>query len=103
MERVIELLKERGFVDTLQRCVNATNKLVEGGVNEESMLAAGKDTLFKYINKHDENDELFDAFLDFATDMALEAIIKKLDLKPDENYEPDNIEKLITLLAKLTK
>ena len=93
MEKIIELLKERGFVDDLQHCVDATTALA--GLNEEVQLEASRDTLLKFIQTLDEDDELLDKFFEFATDLAAEAIIKKLDLKPDENYKPDTIERLI--------
>ena len=102
MQEIIELLKKEGFVDTLQRAVNVSSKFLKR--DKERELYASKGTLLKYIEnriKEDENDELADKFCDFAFELAAEAIIKELDLKPDENYECDAKETFIAGLAKL--
>lgn len=103
MEKIIELLKERGFVDNLQYCVDATTALI--GMDETTQLEASKDTLLKFMQTLDEDDELLDKFFEFATDVAAEAIIKELNLKADENYEPDAITRLVgaVMLGKIIK
>lgn len=99
MQKIIEELKKRGFVDNLQHCVNAATK-VGGGKCEEAQLEASKFAFHRFMNKLDDNDELLDMVIEASTDMFAEALIKELDLKPDENYEPDEAEKLIGKLAE---
>lgn len=101
MQKIIEELKERGFVDTLQRGINVCCKL--GGYDEKRNLYASKKTLEKYIDGLEEDDELADKFFDFAMDLATELIIRELDLKPEENYEVNKSEELIFELTKLVK
>lgn len=98
MEEIIKLLKERGFVDTLQHCVDVTTVL-SGDVDEKIQIEASKDTLIKFIAGLDEDDELNDKFFELAMDLVAEAVIKELDLKPNKDYKPNKIEKLIAALA----
>ena len=98
MKDIIELLKKKGFVDILQHCIDATTALT-GELNKKVQLEASKQTLINYIAELDEDDELNNKFFELAMDLAAEAVIKELDLKPNKDYEPDKIEKLIGALA----
>lgn len=97
MKEIINELKERGFVDDLQRCVNVDAKL--HNLNMEGQMYASKHVLLNYIEKLDEKDDLLNKFFDFAMDLAAYTIIKELDLKPDENYELSAKDKIASILA----
>lgn len=101
MQKIIEELKKRGFVETLQRGIDVCSKI--GGANEKAQLNASKKTLEMYIMDLKEDDEFLDKFLDFATDLATEAIVKELNLKPNKEYEVSKSEELIYELAKLAR
>lgn len=101
MQKIIEELKKRGFVETLQRGIDVCSKM--GEANEKAQLHASKKTLENYIHGLEMDDELLDNFLNFATDLATEAIIKELDLKPNKEYEVSKSEELIFELTKLVK
>jgi len=101
MQKIIEKLKERGIVDNLQFCVNAGAKVIGSERHEKAKSAACKAILVDTVLGLDEDDELFEGFLEFAIDMAAEAIIKELDLKADENYEPTTTDKLAMVAAVL--
>lgn len=103
MQEIIEMLKEAGFVDTLQRCINSSHKLMPAGEREaEQQLECSKHVLKEFL-KGKGNDKILDKFVDFATDFTVEAIIKELDLKPDESYEPSAGEDALASLLKLIK
>ena len=101
-QKIIEELKKRGFVENLQHAVDAGYKLL--GASEKAQLECSKYTLREYVlDEVDEDDELSEMFIEFATDLAAEAIIKELDLKPNKDYEPSSADKLAVLLGKLFK
>lgn len=95
MQEIIELLKEKGFVATLQHTLDATSAIT-GGIPEDASLESSKYCLREFIKRH---EDVQNKFADFAIDSALEAIIKALDLKPNKDYEPDALEKIVALLA----
>ena len=99
MQKIIEELKKRGFVDNLQNCINVVTKLE--GKHEEAQFEASKCVFHQFMSKLDDDDELLDMVIEASTDMFAEALIKELDLKADENYEPSEHEKLVMKLADL--
>lgn len=96
MQEIIKLLKEKGFVDGMQRALDATTAIM--GDSEESHVAAAKYCLFEFLKKHTDVE---DKFVEFASDFAAETIIKELDLKPNKDYEPTGLEKLVAMLSAL--
>ena len=105
MQEIIKKLKERGTVDSLQFCLNAGSKILGGKLNDEKRnFKALKETLINSILRGDgdEDNELADEFMEFAIDLAAEAIIKELDLKADKNYEADTLDSLIMAMALMT-
>lgn len=102
MKEIIEELKKRGFVDTLQKATNVMSSIgtSEGEkINEEAQFEAGKYALTKYICTLDEDDDLLNKCFDVSLDMLAGEIIKELDLKPEEGYELKGIDKLAMLLG----
>lgn len=95
MDEIIELLKEKGFVESLQRAMDATAAMT-GEVEEDGRVKASKACLYEFLMKHDDVE---DKFVEFASDYAAEAIIKALDLKPNKDYKPDALEKIVALMA----
>lgn len=95
MDEIIKLLKEKGFVDKLQHSLDATTAIT-GEFLEDGSLEASKYCLREFIKRH---KNVMEKFSEFAVDSALEAIIKALDLKPNKDYKPDGLEKLIALMA----
>ena len=97
MKKFIEKLKAKGIVDEIQRAFNAACKLF-GELSNDGKMEANSQLLINYI----ENDkELDKEFVKFAKEYTAKAIIKKLDLKADENYEPDELQKVSALMAIL--
>lgn len=95
MQEIIELLKEKGFVDGVQRALDVTTAIL-GDRDDDSPMNAAKYCLFEFLKKHDDVE---DKFVEFASDYAAEAIVKALDLKPNKDYKPDALEKIVALLA----
>ena len=104
MQEIIEELKKREIVDILQVALNNMYKMSGGKHDEKAHMRASKCALKSYIcGLDDEKDELLDKIFDLALDMVVEAIIKELDLKPDENYEPSELEKALVGFAMMKR
>lgn len=103
MQEIIEELKKREIVDTLQVALNNMYKMSGGKHDEKAHMRASKGALKSYIAGLDDEDELLDKIFDLAMDMVVEAIIKELDLKPDENYKPSELEKALVGFAMMKR
>lgn len=97
MKKFIEKLKNKGIVDEIQRAFNAACKLF-GDIPDEGKIESNSMLLLNIIGNDKELDK---EFTEFAREYTAKQIIKKLDLKPDENYEPDELQKVSALLAIL--
>lgn len=94
------MLKEAGVVDTLQEALNLSHKFLPSKDEEKTHIEASKHTLKEFL-KRKGNEKILDKFTEFALENALETIVKEMDLKPDESYEPDEMEKMLVELSKI--
>lgn len=86
MSKVVEMLKEKGIAERIQR-------------NVESVALFGKDVPQEEIDKSvriildfelHRNPELSDAFAEYALDLAMDSVVKELGIK----YNPEAAKNL---------
>lgn len=93
MKKFIELLKEKGIVERIQETVNCVPTTCEGCDETECNNDAIKAILMMECERCDDLDE---AFIEGATDMFLDAVVKDLDIKKDPDAKEISIEELMT-------
>lgn len=99
MNQFIELLKKKGIVEKLQRSVDRCAALYGGDVPQ-----GGIDKSIKLIIQLEihRDEELTDAFVDVFADLALEQVVKELDIKYNpESDAAQNPETSTSMLAML--
>lgn len=86
MKKVIQLLQEKGTINRIQKSVNLAGNPTDEIPQEVINHAVGN--LLKFEFEH--NEELGDAFCDYAFDKALNEVVGTLDIK----FQPDSKEAL---------
>lgn len=84
MERLIQLLQEKGTIDRIQKSVNLAGHPTDEIPQEVINHAVGN--LLKFEFEHDE--EIGDAFCDYAFDKALDEVVGTLRI----TFQPDSRE-----------
>lgn len=99
MNQFIELLKKKGIVEKLQRSIDRCATLCGGNVPQEEIDKSIKLIIQLEIHR---DEELTDAFIDVFADLALDPIVKELDIKYNpESDAAQNPETPATMLAML--
>ena len=99
MNQFIELLKKKGIVEKLQRSVDRCAALYGGDVPQGEIDKSIKLIIQLEIHR---DEELTDAFVDDFADLALEQVVKELDIKYNpESDAAQNPETPTSMLAML--
>lgn len=97
MKEFIDLLKEKGIVDKIQKTVNSVPMPCKDCDDEEcSPNRAIQHILFMECER---DEELMMTMLDGAVDMFLEAVTKELDIKKDPDAKETSMDEVISSLV----
>lgn len=101
LDKLIKAMNDKGTIDSLKRAVSRFPVPEEAGENKQEWVnEAVKHCLCTYFNDH---DEMHDLFCEFAFELGLDTLVKKLDIKPSDKTAkdfPDLLHKLIDDLFK---
>lgn len=84
MKKVIELLKESGTIEKIQKSINSAGGMT-GEVPQEIIDGAVGNIIIMEMN---HNEELEDAVIDYAMNKAIGDIVNELGIK----FQPDSKE-----------
>ena len=93
MDKFIEELHKKGTVKNIQRAVD----LAPEPTDEIRENAIRKILLMEMC----QNSSLEDIFVSESTEMAISAVIKRLDIKKDPNAKPTRFDEAIVELAEI--
>lgn len=83
MNKVMDIIKEKGIDKRLQDSVNRTASFCGGNITQDVIDSSVKHILEFEI---DRNPELEDAFAEYAYDLAMDKLVEELGIK----YNPDS-------------
>ena len=83
MSKVVELLKEKGIVDRMQKWVDKTITLYPEGVSQSEIDEAVRGIFGLEMSR---DGDIEDAFAEYSYDLAMDRIVKELGIK----YNPDS-------------
>ena len=84
MSKILDLIREKGIDQKLQKSVNKAAYLCNGDIPQEITDDAVKSILSFEI---DTNADLAEAFAEYAYDLGMNSLVKELDIK--HNPESD--------------
>lgn len=104
MKKIIQLLQEKGTIDRIQKSVNLAGNPTDEISQEVINHAVGN--LLKFEFEHDE--ELGEAFCNYAFDKALDEVVGTLDIRFDPNSreaqeKPLTVQLLETIINNILR
>ena len=96
MERIIKMLEENGHLKAMQNSIDM-GFYISGEEPDDYSLVVKK----MIMSTLENDEELCDVFIEVGVNLVLDEIVKRLDLKVNKDYQPDEMEKQIAKIAAL--
>ena len=101
MEKLLKALEEKGIVKDLQKAANLVY-IPKDWSDEKVKSVMDEATGDALIDTFAKDDDLRELFSDFAMECGKRELVKKLDIRPDPNYQKTPDDRLMLLLAGLS-
>ena len=104
LDELMKALEERKIPKKLKMTVAVTAPMIKGQTPEETQKIIDECVQVTLYRKFDEDEELGELFMHYAVEVGMEALLKELNIKPEESEEskvPEDIKKLFNFLRNL--
>lgn len=96
--KIISMLTEKGIVKNIQKSVNVVVNYdaAFAKMTDEEVQKIIDDSVSKILLRElIENDDINDAFVEFANTLAIETIVRDLGIKVDKTFQPEEKDNMI--------